>query len=80
MSTLQQTYRFPKKKKNKRIKLLALSKKPQIRGICVRIVFTSPKKPNSAIRKLAKVRLFNGFVINTHRTCTMCEETAQAVV
>ena len=64
MPTLRQVFRFPRKKKNVRAKLLALKKSPQVKGICLKIVFTSPKKPNSAIRKLVKLKLFNGYTIN----------------
>ena len=57
MPTIQQLVRFSRKKIFKRSKSGALKSCPQRRGVCTRVYTTSPKKPNSAIRKVARVRL-----------------------
>ena len=44
----------------------ALAGSPQRRGVCVRVYTTTPKKPNSALRKVARVRLVNGFEVNSY--------------
>lgn len=63
MPTIQQLIRKPRKDKRKRNKVPALEKCPQKRGVCTRVYTTTPKKPNSALRKVAKVRLTNGFEV-----------------
>lgn len=60
MPTVNQLVRRPRKKKVKKSKSPALEGNPQKRGVCVRVYTTTPKKPNSALRKVAKVRLSNG--------------------
>ena len=57
MPTVQQLVRSPRKKVSKRTRSGALKSCPQRRGVCTRVYTTSPKKPNSAIRKVARVRL-----------------------
>lgn len=66
MSTINQIIklkRFIKKKKNK---VQALQQNPQKKGICLKIFTMTPKKPNSALRKVARIRLTNGFQVTTH--------------
>ncbi len=60
MPTINQLVRRPRKKKVKKSKSPALEGNPQKRGVCIRVYTTTPKKPNSALRKVAKVRLSNG--------------------
>ncbi|MCX5903509.1 MAG: 30S ribosomal protein S12 [Proteobacteria bacterium] len=50
----------------KKTKAPALKESPQKRGVCVRVYTTTPKKPNSALRKVARVRLTNGIEITTY--------------
>nr|BBC77561.1 ribosomal protein S12 [Nitzschia sp. PL1-4] len=66
MPTIQQLIRKNRKKKKNRIKSPALANCPQRRGICSRVFTTSPKKPNSAIRKVARVRVSSGFEITAY--------------
>ncbi|MCH8123187.1 MAG: 30S ribosomal protein S12 [Bacteroidetes bacterium] len=63
MPTIQQLVRKGRKKKVRKTKSPALSACPQRRGVCTRVYTTTPKKPNSALRKVAKVRLTNGFEV-----------------
>lgn len=60
MPTLNQLIKKKRKKKLHKTPLKALKGNPQCRGVCVRVYVTKPKKPNSAIRKVAKVRLSTG--------------------
>ncbi len=60
MPTIQQLVRHGRKPKRKKSKSPALEGNPQRRGVCIRVYTTTPKKPNSALRKVAKVRLSNG--------------------
>lgn len=60
MPTINQLIRRPRKPKTKKSKSPALEGNPQKRGVCIRVYTTTPKKPNSALRKVAKVRLTNG--------------------
>ena len=60
MPTIQQLVRKGRSPKTKGTKSRALSSCPQRRGVCTRVYTTTPKKPNSALRKVAKVRLTNG--------------------
>jgi small subunit ribosomal protein S12 len=60
MPTINQLIRNPRVKINTRNKVPALASCPQKRGVCLRVYTTTPKKPNSALRKVAKVRLTNG--------------------
>ncbi len=63
MPTIQQLIRKPRQPKTKRQKSAHLQACPQKRGVCTRVYTTTPKKPNSAMRRVAKVRLTNGFEI-----------------
>nr|YP_003227028.1 30S ribosomal protein S12 [Bryopsis hypnoides]YP_009130519.1 30S ribosomal protein S12 [Bryopsis plumosa]ACX33769.1 30S ribosomal protein S12 [Bryopsis hypnoides]AJF21961.1 ribosomal protein S12 [Codium decorticatum]CEO91049.1 30S ribosomal protein S12 [Bryopsis plumosa] len=66
MPTIQQLVRFSRKKLLKKTKSPALQYCPQRRGVCTRVYTTTPKKPNSAIRKVARVRLTTGFEITAY--------------
>ncbi|HLP12129.1 MAG TPA: 30S ribosomal protein S12 [Flavobacteriales bacterium] len=59
MPTIQQLVRKGRQQKSKRSKSAALVSCPQKRGVCTKVYTTTPKKPNSALRKVAKVRLTN---------------------
>jgi small subunit ribosomal protein S12 len=61
--TIQQLVRKGRKPQIKMTKSRALSSCPQRRGVCTRVYTTTPKKPNSALRKVAKVRLTNGIEV-----------------
>lgn len=63
MPTIQQLVRKPRKQITKRKKNRALERNPQRRGVCTRVYTTTPKKPNSALRKVAKVRLTTGYEV-----------------
>jgi small subunit ribosomal protein S12 len=63
MPTVNQLIRKPRIAPVKRNKVPALQANPQKRGVCTRVYTTTPKKPNSALRKVAKVRLTNGFEV-----------------
>ena len=63
MPTINQLTRKPRRPQEARNKVPALQASPQKRGVCTRVYTTTPKKPNSALRKVAKVRLTNGFEI-----------------
>ena len=60
MTTINQLVRNPRKRKILRSKAMALRECPQKRGVCTRVYTTPPKKPNSGLRKVARVRLTNG--------------------
>ena len=62
MPTINQLIRKPRAKVVTKSKVPALEACPQKRGVCTRVYTTTPKKPNSALRKVAKVRLTNGFL------------------
>jgi small subunit ribosomal protein S12 len=64
--TINQLVRSSRKKQTKKSKTPALVGCPQRRGVCVRVYTTTPKKPNSALRKVARVRLTNGFEVTTY--------------
>ena len=66
MPTVQQLIRKPRKKIVKKTKSPALKNCPQRRGVCTRVYTTTPKKPNSAIRKVARVRLTSGFEVTAY--------------
>lgn len=66
MPTVQQLLRLARKKPIKKTKSLALMSCPQRRGVCIRVFTTTPKKPNSAIRKVARVRLTTGFEVTAY--------------
>ena len=63
MPTINQLVREGRKAARVKTKSPALTRCPQRRGVCVRVYTTTPKKPNSALRKVAKVRLTNGFEV-----------------
>ena len=63
MPTINQLIKEARKPQRWKIKSPALTSCPQRRGVCVRVYTTTPKKPNSALRKVAKVRLTNGFEV-----------------
>ncbi len=66
MPTIQQLVRKGRKTITKKSKSAALQGSPQKRGVCIRVYVTSPKKPNSAMRKVARVRLTNGNEVNAY--------------
>ena len=66
MSTINQLCKFSRKKKKEKNKTPALNFNPQKNGICVKIYNRTPKKPNSALRKVAKIKLSNGKKIETY--------------
>jgi small subunit ribosomal protein S12 len=66
MPTVQQLIRKPRKKIITKTKSPALKNCPQRRGVCTRVYTTTPKKPNSAIRKVARVRLTSGFEVTAY--------------
>jgi small subunit ribosomal protein S12 len=63
MPTINQLIRKPREKIQTRNKVPALQGCPQKRGVCTRVSTTTPKKPNSALRKIARIRLTNGFEV-----------------
>lgn len=63
MPTINQLIRKPRAKVVVKSKVPALEACPQKRGVCTRVYTTTPKKPNSALRKVAKVRLTNGYEV-----------------
>ncbi len=66
MSTINQLVRKPRKRKFEKTNVPALEACPQRRGVCTRVYTTTPKKPNSAMRKVARVRLTNGFEVSSY--------------
>jgi small subunit ribosomal protein S12 len=66
MPTINQLIRSPRSKQIKRNKVPALENCPQKRGVCTRVYTTTPKKPNSALRKVARVKLTNGFEVTSY--------------
>jgi len=66
MPTIQQLIRFQRQKTEKKTKSPALKSCPQRRGVCTRVYTTTPKKPNSALRKVARVRLTSGFEVTAY--------------
>ena len=66
MSTVNQLLRKPRKRKKVKTDVPALKGSPQKRGVCTRVYTTTPKKPNSALRKVARVRLTNGHEVSTY--------------
>ncbi|MCK4328677.1 30S ribosomal protein S12 [candidate division WOR-3 bacterium] len=66
MPTINQLIRKPRKKLTSRSKAPALEGSPQKRGVCTRVYTTTPKKPNSALRKVARVRLTNGYEVTCY--------------
>jgi len=66
MPTINQLVRHGRKKVANRTTTPALKGSPQKRGVCVRVYTTTPKKPNSALRKVARVRLTNGMEVTSY--------------
>ena len=66
MPTINQLIRNGRKKPLKKTKVPAMESCPQKRGVCTRVYTTTPKKPNSAMRKVARVRLTNGNEVNAY--------------
>ena len=66
MPTINQLIAAPRTVQKSRKKVPALASCPQKRGVCTRVYTTTPKKPNSALRKVARVRLTNGFEVTSY--------------
>lgn len=66
MPTVNQLIRKPRQAQVKRNKVPALQENPQKRGVCTRVYTTTPKKPNSALRKIARVRLTNQMEVTSY--------------
>ncbi|MCH7495368.1 MAG: 30S ribosomal protein S12 [Candidatus Marinimicrobia bacterium] len=66
MPTISQLIRKGRSTKKKKTSAPALGGSPQKRGVCTRVYTTTPKKPNSALRKVARVRLTNGFEVTAY--------------
>jgi len=66
MPTINQLVKYGRKKIKRKTKSPALQGSPQKRGVCTRVYTTTPKKPNSALRKVARVRLSNGYEVTSY--------------
>ena len=66
MATVNQLVRKPREDMKRKSNVPALESCPQRRGVCTRVYTTTPKKPNSAMRKVARVRLTNGFEVSSY--------------
>ncbi len=66
MATINQLVRKPRKSKVVKSDVPALQRSPQKRGVCTRVYTTTPKKPNSALRKVCRVRLVNGYEVTSY--------------
>ena len=66
MPTINQLIKRQRAKPKIRSKVPALEQSPQKRGVCTKVYTTTPKKPNSALRKVARVRLSNGFEVTAY--------------
>ncbi|MGE4546505.1 MAG: 30S ribosomal protein S12 [Desulfurella sp.] len=66
MPTINQLVRIGRKKVKEKTKTLALQNCPQRRGVCTRVYTTTPKKPNSALRKVARVKLTTGYEVTSY--------------
>jgi small subunit ribosomal protein S12 len=66
MPTINQLVRKPRSPKTAKSTVPALNGSPQKRGVCTRVYTTTPKKPNSALRKVARVRLTNGYEVTSY--------------
>jgi small subunit ribosomal protein S12 len=66
MPTTNQLVRKPRARQTQKSNVPALAACPQKRGVCTRVYTTTPKKPNSALRKVARVRLTNGFEVTSY--------------
>jgi len=66
MATINQLVRKPRRRRPEKSNVPALESSPQKRGGCTRVYTTTPKKPNSALRKVARVRLTNGYEVTSY--------------
>ena len=66
MPTINQLVRFGRKVQKSKTGAPALQGSPQKRGVCLRVYTTTPKKPNSALRKVARIRLTNGYEVTAY--------------
>lgn len=66
MATVNQLVRKPRVRVSRKTNVPALASCPQRRGVCTRVYTTTPKKPNSAMRKVARVRLTNGYEVSSY--------------
>ena len=66
MPTINQLIANPREAQKSRKKVPALQQSPQKRGVCTRVYTTTPKKPNSALRKVCRVRLVNGYEVTSY--------------
>ena len=66
MATVNQLLRKPRKPKSRKTDVPALENSPQRRGVCTRVYTTTPKKPNSALRKVCRVKLTSGFEVTSY--------------
>ncbi|MFH1416125.1 MAG: 30S ribosomal protein S12 [Elusimicrobiota bacterium] len=66
MPTINQLIKHGRKKQTKKCKMPALNNCPQKRGVCIRVYTTTPKKPNSALRKVARVKLTSGIDVTAY--------------
>ncbi|MCH7815662.1 MAG: 30S ribosomal protein S12 [Proteobacteria bacterium] len=66
MTTINQLVRKPRRRKVSKSGVPALQGSPQKRGVCTRVYTTTPKKPNSALRKVCRVRLVNGYEVTSY--------------
>ncbi len=66
MATINQLVRKPRRSKVSKSDVPALQRSPQKRGVCTRVYTTTPKKPNSALRKVCRVRLVNGYEVTSY--------------
>ena len=66
MPTISKLIKNPRSVEKKKSKSRAMEKNPQKRGVCTRVYTTTPKKPNSALRKVARVKLTNGFEVTSY--------------
>lgn len=66
MATINQLVRQPRKRVKRKSNVPALVSCPQRRGVCTRVYTTTPKKPNSAMRKVTRVRLTNGYEVSSY--------------
>ena len=66
MATINQLVRKPRKSKASKSDVPALQSSPQKRWVCTRVYTTTPKKPNSALRKVCRVRLVNGYEVTSY--------------
>ncbi len=66
MPTINQLVKKAREGSVNKTRSLAMKRSPQVRGVCTRVYTTTPKKPNSALRKVARVRLTNGFEVTAY--------------